>query len=50
METLEIREKVKKLGFWHVENKPTPGNEDEFREKVIDILDDIARKMNELHP
>lgn len=38
----EIAEKVRKLKKWHEETKPSEYNEDEFREKVIDILEDIV--------
>jgi hypothetical protein len=38
----EIWQKIKQLKKWHEENKPGAGNEDEFREKVIDILEDIV--------
>lgn len=44
MENSEIYAKTQKLKRWAEVNKPSPGNEDEFREMVIDILEDLAYK------
>lgn len=42
----EIAQNIRRLKKWHEETKPAEHNEDEFREKVIDILEDITNNLN----